>query len=878
MDLILPLKRGIQPRELSRTRKCPILAKCSINAALGLLLLGTPSFSLFSQSISEKKAHLKSSESDLDQETERFLIQINRETQEIHIRLQQLYDDVLRLYQEQAPPEEYRALLEKINQEKRYLNHLEQTWRELVTRGNQGAEGYGLWHAPETTLEQLIIDYGSQDYVYLIPPEVGSIKLSINSNLPIPRAAWSEMLELILKQNGVGVHQLNPYLRQLYLVKQNFSRLRLITNNRQDLEVLPPDARVSFILSPEPSEARRTFTFLDKFINPNTTSLQFLGRDILIIGSAGEVQDLLRLNDFVAQNRGEKDYRLLPIFKLPAEEMARILQATFDQNEETSTPPPPLSNTPGSNAASRAAPLPEMSGLKIIPLQNMAQALFVVGTREEVRKAEEIVLNVESQIGGARDKVVFWYTVRNSEAEELADVLYRVYSLMISTGTGVETPPGGTDNVQNKVVVVDNNAPGAPPLPPVPPPQKEPPLLLYQQEGFYQEGGFVVNPAPAQPRVFEPTTANNQRDNFIVDVKTGAIVMVVEADILPKIKDLLRKLDVPKKMVQIETLLFEKILNRENSIGLNLLKIGDAAMNKHATGAFFNNLFPKCAEKPVAANAGVTEFFLSRKRTDCGIPAFDLVYRFLINQDDVQINSSPSLLTINQTPATIAINEDISINTGIFEVETAKGVTLKDAFTRAQYGITISIKPTIHLAQYEEEDDREYDYVTLETDVTFDTINPSRHADRPDVTRRHITNQVQVPDGETVILGGLRRKVSNDRREAIPFLGELPGLGKLFSINTMRDTNTEMFIFITPHIVKDPKEQLTCLRQELLCLRPGDVPYFLECVQEAHQYDKTRLMEGSMTLLFGRPREHYYICDQCPACCGDEIVGEYDGR
>lgn len=847
----------------------------------GLLLLGIPSFTLLSQSISEKKAQLKSSETDLDPETERFLIQLNKETEEIHALLQHLYEDALRLYQEHAPPEEYRALLDQINGRKHYLNHLEHTWRELVTRENR-TEGYGLWHAPETTLEQLIIDYGSQDYVYLIPPEVGNIKLSINSNLPIPRAAWSEMLELILAQNGVGVRTLNPYLRQLFLVKQNHSHLRLITNNRQDLEVLPPDARVSFVLSPEPSEVRRTFAFLDKFINPGTTTLQILGRDILLIGPAGEIQDLLRLYDFISLNRGEKDYRLLPVYKIPAEEMARILEAIFDQSAEQFSPSPP-SNAPGANAAARTVvpPPTEVNGLKIIAIQNMAQALFIVGTRDEVRKAEEIVRNVENQIGGARDKVVFWYTVKHSEAEELADVLYRVYSLLITTGTGVEIPPGSPgwpENVQNKVVVVDNNAPGGLPIPPIPPPQKEPPPYLYQQEGFYQEGGYIVNPAPAQPRIFEPTAANNDRDNFIVDVKTGAIVMVVEADILPKIKELVRKLDVPKKMVQIETLLFEKILNRENSVGLNLLKIGEAAMNRHATGAFFNNLFPKHADKPFVANAGVTEFFISRKRTDSGIPAFDLVYRFLLNQDDVQINSNPSLLTINQTPATIAINEDISINTGVFEVETAKGVTLKDAFTRAQYGITISIKPTIHLSQYEENDETDYDYVTLETDITFDTINPSRHADRPDVTRRHITNQVQVPDGDTVILGGLRRKVSSDRRESIPFLGELPGLGKLFSINTLRDTNTEMFIFITPHIVKDPKEQLTCLRQELLCLRPGDVPYFLECVQEAHQYEKTRLMEGSMTLLFGRPREHYYLFDPCPAGCEGDMLGEYDGR
>ncbi len=848
------------------------------------ILLATPMLSLFGQSIAEKKANLKMSESDLDRETERFLLQINKETEEIHRHVQYLYDEVLRLYQEQAPPQQYKALLDQINEEKRHLIHLERQWRELAAR-SRPTEGYGLWHAPETNLEQLIIDYGSQDYVYLIPPEVGSIKLSIDSNLPIPRAAWGEMLELILAQNGVGIRELNPYLRQLYLIKQN-NHLRLITNHREDLEILPPDARISFVLSPEPSEVRRTYAFLEKFINPNTTVLQILGRDILLIGPTGEIQDLLRLYDFIASNRGEKDYRLLPLSKIMPEEMAKILSAIFDQTEPSGGGMKEIETAKGVTLAKVEHPGSDTNGLRIIPLQNMANALFIVGTREEVQKAEEIVRNVEGQVGGARDKIVFQYAVKHSDPEELADVLYRIYSLMISTGTGFEGQRGeasnqsqgpGSDNVQNKVIVVDNpgRPPSLPPIPPPPPPQKEPPLFPYGQEGYYQEGGYIVNPAPAQPRVFVQNEPNNNRENFIVDAKTGAIVMVVEADALPKLKDLLRKLDVPKKMVQIETLLFEKILSRENSVGLNLLRLGDAALNKDKTGFLFNNLFPKHADKIISGNAGVTEFLISRRATDCGIPAFDLVYRFLLNQDDVQINSNPSILTINQTPATITINEDLSINTGVFEVETAKGVTLKDAFTRAQYGINISIKPTIHLNQPDENDEQAYDYITLETDITFDTIQPGGDPHRPNVVRRHITNQVQVPDGDTVILGGLRRKISNDTREAIPFLGELPGLGKLFSINTLRDNSTEMFIFITPHIVKDPKDQLTCLRQELLCLRPGDIPYFLECVEEAQHYEKTRLMEGSMTLLFGRPRERYYILDSCKS---NECYGEYDGR
>lgn len=833
---------------------------------LTFFLISFISFSIGSaQSLAEKKAALRTPETGLDEDSENFLLQINKETKEINEKIQGLYKEIWRLYRNQVPVEDYKYLLVEINEEKRYLNHLQETWREMSSRGSQG-DSYGLWHAPDTTLEELIVDYGSQDYVYLIPPEVGGIRLSINSHLPIPRASWTEMLETILSENGVGVKELNPYLRELYLLSENHSNLRVLTNRRQDLEVLPPNARVGFVLSPEPSKIHETFLSLEKFISNQTTFMQVIGRDILVMGKVEDIQDLLKLYDFFTTNRGDKEYRLIPVSKIRVDEMARIIEALFDQ-------PDAVNQSSGIN----------VSGLRVIILQNMTQALFVIGTNEEIRKAEEIVRNTENSIGGARDRVVHWYMVKHSNAEELATVLYKVYGLMMATGAYFDNsfggPPSGlsqinSNNSQNKVVVIDNPpGPGflPPPPPLLPPPlQKEPPATLYGQEGFYQEGGYVVNPAPSQPRIFLPTETNSDRDNFIVDMKTGAIVMVVEADALPQIKELLRKLDVPKKMVQIETLLFEKTLCRQNSFGLNLLRIGDLATQKNLAGAVFNNIFPVGAEAVLPGNAGVTEFFLSRKKTCSGIPAFDLVYRFLLNQDDIQINSNPSVMTVNQVPATISINEDISINTGIFEVETAKGVTLKDAFTRAQYGITISIKPTIHTNGCGEDND--YDYVTLETDVTFDTIqggNPSR----PNVIRRHISNEVEVPDGETVVLGGLRRKVCNDSREAIPFLGELPGLGKLFSINTLNDTSTEMFIFITPRIVKDPKEQLACLRQELLCLRPGDVPYFLECVEEANRYEKTRLMEGSMAFLFGRPKERYYMVDSCPDDCG-----EYDGR
>lgn len=822
---------------------------------------------LAAQSIQEKKETLHDRESDFGGEMGDFLPYLNEKTSEIQREIRILHARVWELYQKHSEPQDYEKLREEIREKREELLVLQYEWRNLASRENSPA-GYGLWHAPDTTLEQLVIDYGAQDYVFLIPPDIGGIPCSITSNLPIPRASWEEMLRIILAQNGVGMRLLNPYLQELYFFDENRAHIRGITNSFDELNLLSPEARVCFVVTPEPSEVRRASAFLDKFMNHATTELLPLGRDLLLIGNVSDLQALFRLYRFMLANRGEKEYKVIPLSRVEPSEMARILELTFDRGEpipqggEGMAPPPPQGDS---------------LGLKISILENVEQGIFLVGTADELMKAEEIVRNVENQVGDSREKTIFWYTAKHSDPEELADLLSRVYSLMITTGTGEDA--GGGDGMS------PGNQPGDGLVPPPSPAslEKGPPLMT-GPSGFYQEGGFIVNPSPIQPRTFLETTPNRNRQNFLVDVKTGSIVMVVEASVLPKMKELIRKLDVPKKMVQIDTLLFEKVLAHENQMGMNLLRIGDVASRTKTNGLAFNNILPIYDDFlfPLGG-AGITDFFISRKGGHSGNGAFDLMYRFLINQDDVQINSSPSVTTVNQTPATIAINEEISISTGsAFEADVSgrrRGDIYRgDSFTRAQYGTTISIKPTIHLAS--EEDDHENDemqgrdYVDMETDVTFDTIHPSGHAERPDVTRRHITNQVQVLDGESVILGGLRRKTTNDAKESIPFLGELPGIGKLFSMTRMKDTSTEMYILITPHIIKDPKEQLNCLRQELLCLRPGDVPYFLKCLQEAHQYEKAQLTEGSLMLLLGRKAPHYYMLDG--ECCSDE--GEYDGR
>ena len=340
--------------------------------------------------------------------------------------------------------------------------------------------------------------------------------------------------------------------------------------------------------------------------------------------------------------------------------------------------------------------------------------------------------------------------------------------------------------------------------------------------------------------------------NFVVDPKTASILMVVRREELPKIKSLLKKLDVPKRMVQIDVMLVEKKLKDQKNVGIDLLNIGTTVEKRfydrerkeeiktidNVTGIVFKD----------GKHGGLFEFIF--RRPEQGIP-IDLNFMFLMQQEDVRINANPSVLAINQTQATIAIVDEISINNGSIIPAESLSVVAEKSYTRAQYGTTIVLTPTVHLPDSDEQTDAP-GFVSLKTDVTFDTREQSDHDDhKPNVMRRHIVNEVQIADGETVILGGLRRKMEEDKRDKIPFLGDLPGIGKLFGSLRSSETSNEMFIFITPHIIHDPIEDLRRLRQEEYQKRPGDIPEFLEKLDKAKLKERKRLFDNSFKVLFG---------------------------
>lgn len=764
---------------------------------------------VFSQTIGEKQMQL--AQKGTGSEVDLFLHDVNAGLKELRSALDLRYARANALYQGNGTEKEYREVLQEINEIKASLISIEKEWRDAaVEETKKGEEGYALWDQEETTLGQVVMEYGSMDFLYIVPPEMSGIKLQMHSGIPIPRESWGEVLEIILAHNGVGVKKINSYARQLFVFKQDPSAVQTILSSPEQLRFTPNQTRVFYVFSPPVEQVRSSFQFFERFSDAKQTFVYQVGTKIAIVSSREEVEKLLSLYNTVWQDPKGKVSRVVPVTKMGVKEMERILQTFFGE------------------AIDRArAPFAKVDqeGLTLFALGQ--GSLVLIGQQDVVDRAEKIIQETEDQLQDPTEMTVFVYNCRHSDPEELSKILEKVYVTLLSV-----LPELGRESLD-----VSYTQQGAVPKPP---------------EGYAPAQPLPVSPGPFKPAISTKLEVDkNEAENFIPDPKTGSILMVIRRDTLPKIKDLLRKLDVPKKMVQIEVLLFERRLENHSNAGLNLLKIGKSHNGMRYDGPHIPP--PDGLKSPVGR--GVLEFIFSAPGSKHW-PPFDLAYSFLLTQDDIRFNAAPSLVTVNQTPATIRIEEEISINNGAAPLNVSDGtIVFQNSFTRAEYGITINLTPTIHLPDEEADFGESRGFITLQTDVTFDTIRPNRD-DRPNVDRRHIENEVRVADGETIILGGLRRKTSQDSEEKVPFLGEIPGLGKLFGSNNLIDHNTEMFIFITPKIVLDPKEDLERLRGEELKKRAGDIPEFLQRVVQAREKERQKFFSQSLKLFFGSGYEY----------------------
>ena len=94
------------------------------------------------------------------------------------------------------------------------------------------------------------------------------------------------------------------------------------------------------------------------------------------------------------------------------------------------------------------------------------------------------------------------------------------------------------------------------------------------------------------------------------------------------------------------------------------------------------------------------------------------------------------------------------------------------------------------------------DRIIMDLEVKKDSVGQI-FSNIPSIDTKKVNTQVLVDNGDTIVLGGIFEQTTRTTVDKVPFLGDLPWVGVLFSRTVKQDDKTELLIFVTPKIVKD---------------------------------------------------------------------------
>ena len=299
-----------------------------------------------------------------------------------------------------------------------------------------------------------------------------------------------------------------------------------------------------------------------------------------------------------------------------------------------------------------------------------------------------------------------------------------------------------------------------------------------------------------------PVTGFAQDVTISGDPATNSVIVSASAHDYRTIENLLRSLDVARAQVFVEAIVAEVSMNRAESLGFEFqtgADIGDGVAITRSNLDSLNAINAAAGANPLSLT-GLIIAALSDREIELPngdtIPAQQALFSALANDGEVEILSSPTLLTLDNEEAEILVGQNVPFVTG----QSQDLANVQNIFTqveRRDVGIKLTITPQI----------ADGDVVVLDVSEEVSAVVASAILDAsqvgPTTTVRSAKTTVSVEDGHTAVIGGLISNTVRERQNKVPILGDIPLLGRLFRHESLTDEKVNLIVFLTPHIIRD---------------------------------------------------------------------------
>jgi type IV pilus assembly protein PilQ len=295
----------------------------------------------------------------------------------------------------------------------------------------------------------------------------------------------------------------------------------------------------------------------------------------------------------------------------------------------------------------------------------------------------------------------------------------------------------------------------------------------------------------------------SSRGSIVSDDRTNTLIVNDTAQNIDKIRKMVDLLDVQVQQVMVEARIVRASTSFTKEMGVKwgILSQGINSNNDLLVGCSDQTLWDL---KTPDDDGKYTIQRPDNLNVDLGVtnPAGQIAFSLISLSDfmlDLELSalqadgygeviSTPKVLTGDKQKAKVATGQEVPYQT---TTNSASGSTATTSFKEAL--LSLEVTPSIT------PDGK----VQMQLDIAKDSIAGEAPNGELILNKNTITTNVLVNNGETVILGGVFEQTTSNSQTKVPFLGDIPYIGRLFRKDTKSDDKQELLIFVTPRIVND---------------------------------------------------------------------------
>jgi general secretion pathway protein D len=536
---------------------------------------------------------------------------------------------------------------------------------------------------------------------------------------------------------------------------------------------------------------------VQQLVSQNGDTIPFQPDTLIVNDIGSNMHRLERIIEQLDSRSSSDEMRVIQVRYANANDLATTIQKLFDAKANrpgarpgltvTPTPgpgAPPPGAPPGGPGAASPVSATGPATVTTLLADERTNKLVVVATPAANERIDSLLREIDVPISG--EGRINVYSLQNANAEDMAATLQ-------SLATGTANRPRGPGG-------------GGPP-----------PNIPGQA------------PAPVRPGGVQGVTAAELFQGEVKispDKATNALVVVASQSDFRNLVRVIEKLDIQRRQVFIEAVIMEVDLDRQSQFGVSLHQ-GYTVNTSQGTGVgVVGTKYTTSGVPPSFSITNLAQYggFLAGlqgptipafSQLGLNIPAFGVVLHALQQSSDVNVLSTPHVLTSDNEEAEITVGQNVPFQAGFApQLPTGTGTTLPSGslasagsllgglgsyyapINRQNVELKLNIKPQINAS----------DYIRMVINESTEEIASTDPVLGPTTSKRTAKTTVVAKDQETVVIGGIMQERTIESVGKVPILGDIPLLGYLFRETSRHKIKTNLLLFLTPYIIRDASD------------------------------------------------------------------------